>query len=180
MSRVRVSVRPRIFYTRKKPKPIVNTESPACCLFRMQMSLHDGTENLPERSQFYSDHRVHLSTNRYCQSATFGPLAFCDCLFFYDIKKIPKIHREDRPPRKCTLNEHASDPWSGNAGHGRSIASDDMSGDTSDHSGDRLSEPKRRKATSQNGDNESVYLHGLKNVVYELLRSLCVCIVCEK
>ena len=36
------------------------------------------------------------------------------------------------------------------------------------------------KTTSQNGDNESLYLHGLKNVVYELLRSLCVCIVCVK
>ena len=41
-------------------------------------------------------------------------------------------------------------------GHGRSIASDNMSGDNSDHSGKRL---------SQNGDNESLYLHDLKNVV---------------
>ena len=55
------------------------------------------------------------------------------------------------------------------AGRGRSIASDNMSGDNSDHNGERL---------SQNGDNESLYLHDLKNVVYELLRSLCVCIVC--
>ena len=36
------------------------------------------------------------------------------------------------------------------------------------------------KTTSQNDDNESLYLHGLKNVIYELLRSLCVCIVCVK
>ena len=44
-------------------------------------------ENIPTRSQFYSAHRVNLSTYRYCQSATFGPLAFCVCsLFFYDIK----------------------------------------------------------------------------------------------
>ncbi len=42
------------------------------------------------------------------------------------------------------------------AGHGRSIASDNMSGNNSDHSGERL---------SQNGDNESLYLHDLKNVV---------------
>ena len=35
LSRVRVSVRPRIFVSyAKKPKPIVNTESPACCLFQ--------------------------------------------------------------------------------------------------------------------------------------------------
>ena len=47
LSRVRVSVRPRIFYTRKKTKPIVNTESPACCLFCMQMSLHDWTKISP-------------------------------------------------------------------------------------------------------------------------------------
>ena len=41
--------------------------------------------NLPERSQFYSDHRVNLSTYRYCQSATFGPLAFCVCSLFFTI-----------------------------------------------------------------------------------------------
>ena len=38
-------------------------------------------ENLPARSQFYSDHRVNLSTYRYCQSATFGPLAFLRLFF---------------------------------------------------------------------------------------------------
>ena len=44
-------------------------------------------ENLPGRSQFYSDHRVIFSTYRYCQSATVGPLAFCVCsLFFKNIK----------------------------------------------------------------------------------------------
>ena len=42
-------------------------------------------ENLPARSQFYSDHRVNLSTYRYCQSATFGPLAFCVCSLFFTI-----------------------------------------------------------------------------------------------
>ena len=42
------------------------------------------------------------------------------------------------------------------AGHGRSIASDNMSSNNSDHSGERL---------SQNGDNESLYLQDLKNVV---------------
>ena len=44
-------------------------------------------DNLPGRSQLYCKHRVNLSTYRYCQAATFGPLAFCVCsLFFYDIK----------------------------------------------------------------------------------------------
>ena len=47
-----------------------------------------------------------------------------------------------------------------------------MSGDNS-----HQIEPNRGNATSQNGDNERLYLHGLKNVVLELLRSLCVCIV---
>ena len=42
------------------------------------------------------------------------------------------------------------------AGHGRSIASDNMSGNNSDHSDERL---------TQNGDDESVYLHDLKDVV---------------
>ena len=51
-------------------------------------------------------------------------------------------------------------------GHGRSIASDNMSSHNSDHSGERL---------SQNGDNESLYLHNLKNGV--LLPSICVCTV---
>ena len=42
------------------------------------------------------------------------------------------------------------------AGHGLSIGSDNMSGNNSDHSGERL---------SQIGDNESLYLHDLKNVI---------------
>ena len=36
-------------------------------------------ENLPACSQFYSDYRVNFSTPTSCQSATFGPLAFCGC-----------------------------------------------------------------------------------------------------
>ena len=42
-------------------------------------------ENLLVRSQYYSDHRVNCSTYRYCQSATFGPLAFCVCSLFFMI-----------------------------------------------------------------------------------------------
>ena len=40
-------------------------------------------ENLPVRSQFYSDHRVNFSTYRYCQSATFDRslFAFVLCIF---------------------------------------------------------------------------------------------------
>ena len=78
-------------------------------------------------------------------------------VFFFYTQKTPTNYREDRPLRKCLLNEQLSDPSKTgvNAGHGRSIASDNMSGDNSKQSGYRL---------SQNGD-ESLYLHGLKNVV---------------
>ena len=54
-----------------------------------------------------------------------------------------------------------------------------MSGDNSDYRRRQI-EPKRGNATNQNGDNERLYLCGLKNVVYELLRSLCVGIVHAK
>ena len=58
------------------------------------------------------------------------------------------------------------------AGHGRSIASDNMSGNNSDHSDERL---------SQNGNNESLYLHDLKRCgLGLLLRSPCVCTTCVK
>ena len=42
-------------------------------------------ENIPGRSQFYSDHQVHFSTCRYCQCVTFWPLAFCVCSLFFTI-----------------------------------------------------------------------------------------------
>ena len=42
-------------------------------------------ENLTGHSKFYSDHRVTVSTYRYCQFATFRPLAFCDCSLFFTI-----------------------------------------------------------------------------------------------
>ena len=47
-------------------------------------------------------------------------------LAFFYTWKTPKTYREDRPSRKCLLNEPVSDPSNrgGNAGHGRSIASD--------------------------------------------------------
>ena len=84
LSRARVSVRPRIFYTRKKPKPIVNTVARMLFIsYANESSQLD--ENLLVRSQFYSDHRVNLSTYRYCQSATFGPLAFCVCSLIFTI-----------------------------------------------------------------------------------------------
>ena len=63
---------------------------------RMQMHLRTSVftlpssrldENLPLRSQFYSDHRVNFSTYRSCQSATLGPLTFC----VYPLLLRPKI-----------------------------------------------------------------------------------------
>ncbi len=54
--------------------------------------------------------------------------------------------------------------------------SDNPNGDNCGHSGDRLNQ-NGEKATSQNGDNESLYIHGQSNLAYELLRSPCVCSV---
>ena len=60
-------------------------------------------------------------------------------------------------------------------GHGRSIASDNMSGNNSDHSGERL---------SQNGDNRTTRVYRSSRLekcgLGLLLRSLCVCTVCVK
>ena len=73
------------------------------------------------------------------------------------------------------LDEPASDPFTVD----RSPATgNNMSGQL--QSSRRQIEPKQGKATSQNGDNESLYLHSLKHVVWELLRSLFVCMVCVK
>ena len=47
----------------------------------------------------------------------------------------------------CCMNKRAPVEKRRNTGHGRSIASDSMSGDNSDHSGDRL---------SQNGEKQQV------------------------
>ena len=78
LSRVRVSVRPRIFVYAKK----IQTYRVARMLFISYANESSRLDvNLPARSQLYSDHRVNLSTYRYCESATFGPLAFCVCSF---------------------------------------------------------------------------------------------------
>ena len=41
---------------------------------------------LPARPQFDNHHRIHFSTPTCCQSATFGPLAFCVCPLFFTAK----------------------------------------------------------------------------------------------
>ena len=43
-------------------------------------------DNLPARSQFYSDHRVNFSTPTSCQSATFDRSLFAFVLCFYGRK----------------------------------------------------------------------------------------------
>ena len=49
---------------------------------------------LPVRSQFDTIDRVNFSTPTYCQSATFGPLAFCVCPLFFTTKNQKRIsHR---------------------------------------------------------------------------------------
>ena len=55
-------------------EPYANVSSQICPLLALQ-------------PQFHSNHRVHLSTPRYCQSATFGRLTFCVyALLFYGIR----------------------------------------------------------------------------------------------
>ena len=54
--------------------------------------------------------------------------------------------------------------------------SDNTNGINCSHSGDRLIQIGE-KATSQNGDNGSLYRHGLTIWAYELLHSPCVCSV---
>ena len=51
---------------------------------------------------------------------------------------------------------------------------DKMNGDNCGHSFDRLSQ-NCDKATCQNSDRNSLYIHGLNNVDYELLHNPCVC-----
>ncbi len=92
-------------------------------------------------------------------------------LAIFYTRKTHKTYREHRVPRKCLLNAPVTVD--------RSIASDNMSGNNSDHSGERLSQNGER--LSQNGDNESLYLHELeKSGLGLLFRSLCVCTVCVK
>ena len=55
------------------------------------------------RPQFHSNHRVNLSTPRYCQSATFGRLTFCVYpLFFteFAFNVATPTARTPCPPRK--------------------------------------------------------------------------------
>ena len=54
--------------------------------------------------------------------------------------------------------------------------SDNLKGDNCGYSGDRLSQ-NGEKATSQNGDNDGLYIHGLNNLAYASFRSPCVCSV---
>ena len=56
-------------------EPYANVSSQICTLLAL-------------RPQVHSNHRVNLSTPRYCQSATFGQLTFCvyPLLFFYGIR----------------------------------------------------------------------------------------------
>ena len=85
-------------------------------------------------------------------------------LAIFYTRKMPKLSRIPSRPRQCLFEWSSDLPLF--AGHGRSIAHDKvgayMSGDNSDHEGlGRQIEPKWGNATSQNGDNEILYLHGL-------------------
>ena len=67
----------------KKKKPIVNTESPACCLFRMQMSLYDWTNISPGAPNStaitaYIFLRIYIASPQHLNRSLF---AFVLCFF---------------------------------------------------------------------------------------------------
>ena len=69
-------------------------------------------------------------------------------LAFFIREKHPKtITKTESRASACLLNEPASDPSKrgGNAGHGRSITSDNMNGDNSDQGGNRLSQTGEKR-----------------------------------
>ena len=65
----------------------IHTTIGAVCKSVFTLPCSQLDENLPLRSQFYSDNRVNFSTYRSCLSATFGPLTFC----VYPLLLRPKI-----------------------------------------------------------------------------------------
>ena len=75
----------------KHPGTLVYFQEDAPYLYYYSSPVHKNLsskfdENLAERSQFYTNHRINFSTPTYCQSATFGPLAFCVCPLFFMTK----------------------------------------------------------------------------------------------
>ena len=103
--------------------------------------------------------------------------------FFYRRKK-PKLSRKSSRPCDCFyritfLSCHLNEPATS---HGWSPATRRTTTTwTCDNYGDRVDRLSQRgeKATRQNVNNESLYLHGLNKLVYELLRSPCVCNVVD-
>ena len=87
----------------------------------------------------------------------------------YTRKTHNKSYREYRVGRTNVYFKEADTGHSLFADHGRSIASDNVHERRQQR---RQIEPKRGNATSQNGNNERLYLHGFKQEVSELLRSL--------
>ena len=61
------------------------------------------TDFYPTAPQFDSNHRVHFSTPTYCQSVTFGPLAFCVCPLFFTTKNQKEFRIATVPIFRCDL-----------------------------------------------------------------------------
>ena len=115
-------------------------------------------------SHFFSSHFQNLTPAMICENI---PAGFHLLNWTYSQTSYlgtHKTYREDRVPRKCLLNAPVTvdpspaTPWATATAIIAAI--------------------NRKK----NGDNESLYLHDLNNVIYYylglLLRSLCVCTVC--
>ena len=72
---------------------------------------------------------------------------------------------------ECLFQLTSDRPRKGAATASRLVASDtpnsdNLNGDNCGHSGDRLNQ-NGEKATSKNGDNDSLQIHGLNNLAYE-------------
>ena len=97
LSRVRVSVRPSIFYTLKAPKTIVNTESPACCLFQWITDRPLSRQRRKGSAQPWFRHgwaHRHSEQRRSCVGG--GVLScvhacVCDVFAIYDTNILPRL-----------------------------------------------------------------------------------------
>ena len=84
-------------------------------------------------------------------------------------RKTPRIALKPSRLRECLFQWTSDRPRVGAVTASRLVAidtpnSDNLNGDNCGHSGDSLSQ-NGEKPTIQNGDNDSLCLHGLKNVV---------------
>ena len=99
-------------------------------------------------------------------------------LALFYTRKTPKTAPKPCRLHECLFQWTSDRPRKGAVIASRLVASDppnsyNLNSDNCGHSGDRLRQ-NGEKAIGQNVDNESLYIHGLNNLAYELLCSPCV------